>query len=711
TGFFRTEQIDGRWWVIDPKGRAFYIIGTDHVRYQGHWCQKLGYAPYGRNVQKKYGSEEKWAEATARRLAEWGFNTLTAGHSPSLRHRRFAHIEFLTFGSSFAAIDNLCPKTTWTGFPNVFSPKWPRHCDKLARNRCQPTKNDPWLIGYFLDNELEWFGKNHRPWGLFDEAWKKPAEHTAKQAWVAFLKAELESVAEFERHWGVRVADWSVLAEHTKPAPPRTERAQAIARDWIRLVAERYFRACREAIRRHDPNHLILGCRFAGSAPDIWDIAGRHCDIVSFNSYPRIDVDAGVPSAFIEQLRQWHRQAGKPLMITEWSFPALDSGLPCKHGAGMRVDTQQQRARCFTHFQTVMFSLPFMVGSDFFMWVDEPALGISETFPEDTNYGLVNERDEPYPELTEAARRLNPRVYELHRTGRLPKWPPPRLTRWLTQLPVRSPASLPHPLKLTTGPLRLEGPVGGHAWRLWYKKTLLGDLFPLMHQQVPQDRWIEPDTARVVDVRQNDSVTVVEMEFTKRAGPAGQPVPHRGYRARFRFWIPRDSAGWIASQCLWVENTDRRPWRRRGFSLPDSVNRRLAGWRRAAATGRAQLLPPRRSLDRPLGPPGRRLLVSCRQRIPMLLLGQPARQLSRRPAPSGRPTFAARTSLRSTLCPIGVLFRPARPDPFRLVAGCPATQVGSSGHSLSLAASILRPAQAQQRAVAQGDEQTAAGRD
>jgi len=58
-----------------------------------------------------------------------------------------------------------------------------------------------------------------------------------------------------------------------------------------------------------------------------------------------------------------------------------------------------------------------MVGSDYFMWVDEPALGISSTFPEDSNYGLVNEKDEPWPELTQTATRVNGQVYDLHQAG------------------------------------------------------------------------------------------------------------------------------------------------------------------------------------------------------------------------------------------------------------------------------------------------------
>jgi hypothetical protein len=102
------------------------------------------------------------------------------------------------------------------------------------------------------------------------------------------------------------------------------------------------------------------------------------------------------------------------MMLTEWSFPALDSGLPCEHGAGQRFDTQTQRAAAYTIYQSMLFETPYMVGSNYFMWVDEPALGISSTFPEDSNYGLVNEQGEPWPELTRAAAKINRRAVAYH---------------------------------------------------------------------------------------------------------------------------------------------------------------------------------------------------------------------------------------------------------------------------------------------------------
>jgi len=415
TGFFRVEERGGRWWLFDPRGRAFYIIGTDHANYNVHWCEALGYAPYHRNMVEKFGSEEAWATSTVARLRCWGFNTVAANHSPSLRHQGLAHIDFISFGQSFAASDDICPQVHWTGFPNVFSPKWKEHCRKQARQQCAPTKDDPWLIGYFLDNELEWFGKSYRPWGLADEAFKKPASHAAKTALIAFLRERYhDDIAAFNRAWGANLGSFDALLRRRKPIGDASDAARADKLAFVRIIAQRYFSACAEALREFDPNHLNLGCRFAGDAPPIWDLAGSYCDIVSVNCYRQADLERRTIIGFEENLRRWHQAARRPLMITEWSFPALDSGLPCQHGAGQRFDTQQQRAAAWRIFQELLFRTPYIVGSDYFMWVDEPALGISSTFPEDSNYGLVNERDEPYAELTETARRVNAMVYRFH---------------------------------------------------------------------------------------------------------------------------------------------------------------------------------------------------------------------------------------------------------------------------------------------------------
>ncbi len=411
---FYTEKLGKIWWTFTPKGNAFFAVGADHVSYKGHWCQKLGYSPYNRNVEAKYGDEEGWAQSALQRLKDWNFNLLTAGHSLSLRYRGIPHTEFLSLGAGYAAKDDIVPKTTWTGFPNVFDPGFEEYCDKVCASRCRRNAEDPWLFGYFIDNELEWYGKSRRESGLFEEAMKKPANHSAKRALMQFLQARYKKIADFNSVWGTSFGNFEDLADVTQPPMSAHQRAVADQRAFVRLVAERYFAVTTAAIRKYDPNHLILGCRFAGRAPDIWDICGKYCDIVTVNYYGRVNLETEEAGDVEAKLAEWHKASAKPLMLTEWSFPALDSGLPCLHGAGQRFDTQAQKTRAFDIYQRAFFRLPFMVGSDYFMWADEPALGISDTFPEDSNYGLVNENDEPYAELTAKARALNPQVFDIH---------------------------------------------------------------------------------------------------------------------------------------------------------------------------------------------------------------------------------------------------------------------------------------------------------
>ncbi len=422
TGFFHVQHQDGRWWLITPTGEGFYAVGTDHANYMAGWCEKLGYAPYHKNCVAKYnGDEEAWARATSDRLKAWNFNALGCGWSPTMKGQGLPRCEFISFGSGFAALDDIAPQEHWTGFPNVFSPKWPIYCDKRAKSYCGPLKDDPWIIGYFLDNELEWFGKDGKPWGLFDECLKKPPGHSAKNAAIAFLQVRYPRIKALNVAWNTQFADWKALADSTAVIETSAPQADKDRLDFVRLIAEKYFAVTNAALKKYDPNHLNLGCRFAGfMPPGAIEACGQTCDVVTVNFYGQVDLEQGISPDMPKAFADYAARCKRPMMITEWSFPAYDSGLPCEHGAGQRVGTQAEKARCFDVYQTDLMRFPFMVGSNYFMWADEPALGISSTFPEDSNYGLVDVDDRPWPELTQTAARVNARVYEIH-SGRTPE--------------------------------------------------------------------------------------------------------------------------------------------------------------------------------------------------------------------------------------------------------------------------------------------------
>ena len=408
TGFFRVVQRgDGRWWVIDPLGRGMVLLGVDHVKYQGHWSQRTKRSDHLEVNKKKFPNRVDWEEDSLSRLKAWGFNLLGAGCDVKLQHRGLVHTIFLSMGDSLCRDAmppefHICPNEhrPCSAFPNVFHPDFPAWCDYVARTRCLPNRDDPWLFGYFIDNELAWWGRGARDTGLFNVVSELPDGHSAKVAQRDFLASR-----------GVKGT----------PSPE-------VKLEFLRLAAERYFSIASAAIRRYDPNHLVLGARFAGingAHPAVWEISGKYCDVVTFNCYPWADLDRNtvmmrrgqnqrrVADVFSEQ----YGIAKRPMLITEWSFPALDSGLPCTGGAGQRFRTQTLRTQATELFAKTMLSMPFLIGYDYFMWVDEPAEGISDAFPEDSNYGLINLKGDAYPGITSMFTHLHKDVLKWRMAG------------------------------------------------------------------------------------------------------------------------------------------------------------------------------------------------------------------------------------------------------------------------------------------------------
>lgn len=395
-GFWRVSRDgDGRWWAVSPNGSKTLLRGVDHVSWGGMWCEALGTSPYREEMERHFASRADWAEQTAGRLKEWGFNALGASCSEELRGRGLAHCEFLGIGEKFCAQGGdhalgAFEGIPGTAFPNVFHPDFGRFCDELAAKTCAPQKDTPSLFGYFFDNELAWWGRGSSSAGLYDAALAMPPGSHAR-----------------------------VAAESAQDSG-----------DFVRLAARRYFVTIATAIRRHDPNHLLLGCRFAGldtAHRAVWEEAGKVCDVVTFNQYPWVDLieraaylSSSSPVRIADAFAERHDWVGKPLMITEWSFIGLDSGLPCTGGYGQRFRTQAERVSAAEIYARTLSALPFLVGWDWFMWVDEPALGISRKFPENSNYGLVDVRGKPYPELTTMFTRVNREAETIHSRGDMP---------------------------------------------------------------------------------------------------------------------------------------------------------------------------------------------------------------------------------------------------------------------------------------------------
>jgi hypothetical protein len=155
---------------------------------------------------------------------------------------------------------------------------------------------------------------------------------------------------------------------------------------------------------------MILGVRFAGQAePIVVKACGQHVDILSFNNYSY--------EAPAERMRPLFEATLRPIMITEWSFKAMASGLPNTKGAAIPVYSQSDRADGYERYVEGALGLPYVVGLHWFQYVDQPILGRALD-GENSNYGVVNVQDEPYFTLVERMRVVNEQAIEIAQRSR-----------------------------------------------------------------------------------------------------------------------------------------------------------------------------------------------------------------------------------------------------------------------------------------------------
>lgn len=93
-----------------------------------------------------------------------------------------------------------------------------------------------------------------------------------------------------------------------------------------------------------------------------------------------------------------HQRTGKPIIIGEWSIPAVDSGLydnPAKLDWSWSavVATQEERARQAGRVTIDFYNLPFVVGAHWFTWRD------FDSPKRRANRGLFKADDQPWTDL------------------------------------------------------------------------------------------------------------------------------------------------------------------------------------------------------------------------------------------------------------------------------------------------------------------------
>jgi hypothetical protein len=377
-GFFRTHRRpDGRWTLVDPDGYAFLSIGVNAVEPN----------PTRGGVEamnKLYRDEPGWARATATFLRECGFNTLAcwSDYDTFRAHAPMPYTTRLSLMSEYGKLrGGTFQKPGHTGYPNdcifVFDEQFEPFAMKRAAEILGPTKDDPYCVGHFSDNELPlWKGAL----GRFRQLPPNDPGKLVADAW-----------------WNNRRGD--------KDREPNDEDDDA----FLEFVSETYYRICAKAIKAADPNHLYLGSRLLGTSARKHGVlrgCAKYVDVLSVNYYYAWSPDRRLTASWLEH-------TGKPYLITEWYAKGVDSGMGNASGAGWLVKTQADRGRFYQNFTLGLLDDPGCVGWHWFKYIDnDPANLDSDPSNRDSNKGLVTNRYQPYEPLIEQVKALNARAYE-----------------------------------------------------------------------------------------------------------------------------------------------------------------------------------------------------------------------------------------------------------------------------------------------------------
>lgn len=431
TGFFSSIKVDGRWYLTDPEGCAFFSLGPDCVvaradaRVDGlesllediplddvvvePMQHDWGEVPRGRgklysyerlNLKRAFGESwyESWRQMVVGQLKQMGMNTLGNWSDETL----FGRMPYVTSLERFPETEH----KIFRDFPDVLSPEYAMDAQRCAMT-LQARREDPWMIGYFLRNEPGWAFVDDLI--IADEVLRDPEYTYCKRGVIAFLRAKYAGeIAMLNQAWGTEYADFADLKAPVEKASAFSAQAKEDLRTYSAELIRAYMTIPAQACRMVDPNHMILGMRWAWISDPVLATGWECFDAFSINCYA---VD---PTSAIQRVTELG--VDLPVMIGEFHFGALDAGLTA---TGLEaVATQEDRGRAFRCYCENAAAHPQCVGCHYFQCYDQFALGRFDG--ENYNIGLFDVCMQPYQAMKKAILTCAERVHSIHAGGEAP---------------------------------------------------------------------------------------------------------------------------------------------------------------------------------------------------------------------------------------------------------------------------------------------------
>lgn len=359
--FFRVAQSEsGSWCFIDPDGEPFFSLALNHLD-----DTDLRYPHNVEVFERKYGSRQAWTKGVVRDLQGLNFNTIGwtsqyisggwgealdwFGDPVDLGHSHpWPDQHLLDAGMPYVVQIRVQEIEDWNGHPayrDVYGEDFHKYADWLARRMVSDHKGSANLVGYFLVDIPGWL------------------PHSSGRFWPGF-----EGLSQ---------------AEHDQK---------------LFDVATQYYRTITEAIRRYDPDHLILGDRYNGNKgiPEaVLHAMAPFVDVLSVQYFTgKSDEEY---ATMIEDLRGWHELTGKPVVIAD-----IGNWVPTDMNPHRTsdMDTQAERGADYASGLARAAAEPWIIGWHWCGYIENLGRG----------WGIKDPHDEFYTDMTDQIREANARA-------------------------------------------------------------------------------------------------------------------------------------------------------------------------------------------------------------------------------------------------------------------------------------------------------------
>lgn len=444
TGYFHTHHDGNRWWLVDPDGYAFFSNGVcygsrmgehgfidkmenlfswlpdyDDPTFHDAWTTADNIAEFVKRNGAKAGEGRKlfnfgranmirvfgkdqwwdaWVSINGARLKRWGFNTIGVGVNNYYDERVMdylakSQIPFVWTLKNFPLTDDLI----FRDFPDVYSEQYENRSKVFADTQLTPFVGNPYMIGYFFNNEPEW--KFQVSVNLAERVFAHPKRLASKQALIQLLAQKYGDIQKLNAAWATSFHTFDDLYTPFEHAN-LFSKAAAEDMEFLRArLIEKYAQVPQDALRKIDPDHMNLGLRYSRISER--EIAGSEFfDVLSFNCY--------FPSP-AESLQIASNAIDMPNMIGEWHIGGADKGLL---SCGLLAsETQEDRGVACEYYMQVAMSDKHCVGLHYFEMNDQPLLGRFDG--ECMQHGIIDVCNRSYDDFTKHLQHTGEKMYEI----------------------------------------------------------------------------------------------------------------------------------------------------------------------------------------------------------------------------------------------------------------------------------------------------------